>query len=60
MWKRLKARAGHPQIVAENGPDSAHFHYVHGATVTPAGLNWEAVDEEWRFLTGWPDAPAAS
>ena len=46
----------HPQIVAENGPDSAHFHYVHGATVTPVCLNWEAVDEEWRFLTGWPDA----
>ncbi len=45
----------HPQIVAENGPDSAHFHYVHGATVTPVCLNWEAVDEEWRFLTGWPD-----
>jgi 3-ketosteroid 9alpha-monooxygenase subunit A len=46
----------HPQIVAENGPDSYHFHYVHGATVTPVCLNWEAVDEEWRFLTGWPDA----
>jgi phenylpropionate dioxygenase-like ring-hydroxylating dioxygenase large terminal subunit len=45
----------HPQIVAENGPDSAHFHYVHGATVTPVCLNWEAVDEDWRFLTGWPD-----
>lgn len=46
----------HPQIVAENGPDSAHFRYVHGATVTPVCLEWEAVDEEWRFLTGWPDA----
>jgi len=45
----------HPQIVAENGPDSAHFRYVHNATVTPVGLNWEAVDNEWRFLTGWPD-----
>jgi 3-ketosteroid 9alpha-monooxygenase subunit A len=29
---------------------------VHGATVTPVCLNWETVDEEWRFLTGWPDA----
>ncbi len=40
----------------KNGPDSAHFHYVHKATVTPVCLEWEAVDEEWRFLTGWPDA----
>jgi 3-ketosteroid 9alpha-monooxygenase subunit A len=46
----------HPQIVAENGPDSSHFRYVHGATVTPVCLHWENVDEEWRFLTGWPDA----
>ena len=45
----------HPQIVAENGPDSSHFRYVHGATVTPVCLHWEHVDEEWRFLTGWPD-----
>jgi len=50
------ADAAIAKIVAENGPDSAHFHYVHGATVTPVCLNWEAVDEEWRFLTGWPDA----
>ncbi|MFW0785807.1 Rieske 2Fe-2S domain-containing protein [Gordonia sp. CPCC 206044] len=46
----------HPQIVAENGPDSSHFRYVHGATVTPVCLEWEIVDNEWRFLTGWPDA----
>jgi 3-ketosteroid 9alpha-monooxygenase subunit A len=52
---RAEREPVHPQIVAENGPDSAHFHYVHGATVTPVCLNWEAVDEEWRFLTGWPD-----
>lgn len=45
----------HPQIVAENGPDSSHFRYVHGASVTPVCLEWEAVDNEWRFLTGWPD-----
>src|SRR5262245_4339261 len=53
---RAEREPVHPQIVAENGPDSAHFHYVHGATVTPVCLNWEAVEEEWRFLTGWPDA----
>lgn len=46
----------HPQIVAENGPDSAHFQYVHRATVTPELLEWNIVDQEWRFLTGWPDA----
>ncbi len=26
-----------------------------GATVTPVCLHWGHVDEEWRFLTGWPD-----
>ncbi|BBZ68772.1 (2Fe-2S)-binding protein [Mycolicibacterium insubricum] len=46
----------HPQIVAENAPDSSHFRYVHKATVTPVCLEWEGVGEEWRFLTGWPDA----
>jgi hypothetical protein len=54
--RRAEHEPVHPQIVAENGPDSAHFHHVHGATVTPVCLNWEAVDEEWQFLTGWPDA----
>jgi len=49
----------HPQIVAENGPDSAHFKYVHRATVTPKMLDWTIVDQEWRFLTGWPDASSA-
>ncbi len=29
----------HPQIVAENGPDSAHFQYVHRASVTPGCSN---------------------
>lgn len=53
---RADAIPVHPQIVAENGPDSSHFRYVHGATVTPVCLHWEHVDEEWRFLTGWPDA----
>ena len=33
--RRAEHEPVHPQIVAENGPDSAHFHYVHGATVTP-------------------------
>jgi 3-ketosteroid 9alpha-monooxygenase subunit A len=46
----------HPQVPAENAPDSIHFQYVHRATVTPRLLNWEIVDQEWRFLTGWPDS----
>jgi 3-ketosteroid 9alpha-monooxygenase subunit A len=29
---------------------------VHGATVTPVCLDWRIVEQEWRFLTGWPDA----
>ena len=54
--RRTENEPVHPQIVAENGPDSSHFHYVHGATVTPVYLDWEIVDEQWQFLTGWPDA----
>jgi phenylpropionate dioxygenase-like ring-hydroxylating dioxygenase large terminal subunit len=32
--RRAESEPVHPQIVAENGPDSAHFRYVHGASVT--------------------------
>jgi hypothetical protein len=45
-----------PQVVLENGPDSSHFEYVHGATVTPRTLDWSEVDHTWSFRTGWPDA----
>ncbi len=45
---RADAIPVHPQIVAENGPDSSHFRYVHGATVTPVCLHWEHVDEDDR------------
>lgn len=54
--RRADAVPVHPQIVAENGPDSSHFRYVHGATVTPVCLHWEHEEQEWRFVTGWPDA----
>ncbi|MGW0044890.1 Rieske 2Fe-2S domain-containing protein [Rhodococcus sp. NPDC003348] len=54
--RRAEREPVHPQVVAENGPDSSHFRYVHGASVTPVCLDWAAVDNEWRFLTGWPDA----
>ncbi len=53
---RYEREPVHPQVPAENAPDSVHFQYVHRATVTPKLLNWEIVDQEWRFLTGWPDA----
>ena len=52
---RYEREPVHPQLPAENAPDSIHFEYVHRATVTPKLLNWEIVDQEWRFLTGWPD-----
>jgi 3-ketosteroid 9alpha-monooxygenase subunit A len=45
----------HPQLVAENGPDSVHFRYVHHATVTPVALDWKPDGPIWKFLTGWPD-----
>jgi 3-ketosteroid 9alpha-monooxygenase subunit A len=52
---RYEREPVHPQLPAENAPDSIHFQYVHRATVTPKLLNWETVDQEWRFLTAWPD-----
>ncbi len=29
---------------------------MHHATVTPRVLDWKIVDQEWRFIAGWPDA----
>ncbi|MFI5717752.1 aromatic ring-hydroxylating dioxygenase subunit alpha [Nocardia sp. NPDC051750] len=49
----------HPQVVLENGPDSAHFRYVHRATVTPRMLDWNESEHSWTFLTGWPDVRSA-
>src|SRR5262249_41279443 len=46
----------HPQVVAENGPDSVHFRYVHRASVTPVALDWKADGPIWKFITGWPEA----
>jgi 3-ketosteroid 9alpha-monooxygenase subunit A len=55
MSRRADREPVHPQLVAENGPDSVHFQRVHRATVTPVMLDYKVVDQEWRFLTGWPD-----
>ena len=54
--RRAEREPVHPQTVAENAPDSAHFEYVHHATVTPRVLDWKIVDHEWQFVAGWPDA----
>jgi 3-ketosteroid 9alpha-monooxygenase subunit A len=54
--QRAEREPVHPQQVAENGPDSVHFQRVHHATVTPVMLDWKIVDQQWQFLTGWPDA----
>ena len=54
--RRAEREPVHPQTVAENAPDSAHFEYVHHATVTPRVLDWKIVDQEWQFVAGWPDA----
>lgn len=45
----------HPQIVLENSADSAHFEFVHHASVTPKLLHWSYVDHEWYFIAGYPD-----
>lgn len=45
----------HPQIVLENSADSAHFEFVHGATVTPKLIHWSYEDHLWYFIAGWPD-----
>jgi 3-ketosteroid 9alpha-monooxygenase subunit A len=55
MSTSYKREPVHPQLPAENAPDSVHFKYVHRATVLPRLLKWEIVEQEWRFLTGWPD-----
>jgi hypothetical protein len=55
MSTRYEREPVHPQVPAENAPDSVHFQYVHRATVTPRLLNWDIVDQEWRFQIGWPD-----
>ena len=52
---RAEREPVHPQVVAENGPDSVHFQYVHRATVTPVALDWNPEGPIWKLLTGWPN-----
>jgi 3-ketosteroid 9alpha-monooxygenase subunit A len=50
----------HPQIPLENGPDTVHFKYVHGATVDPMLLDWEVDGPFFRTIAGWPTPKADS
>lgn len=45
----------HPQIVLENSADSAHFEFVHGASVTPRVLHWSYDEHLWYFIAGYPN-----
>ncbi len=45
----------HPQIVLENSADSAHFEFVHRASVTPKVIHWSYEGPIWDFIAGWPD-----
>jgi 3-ketosteroid 9alpha-monooxygenase subunit A len=50
----------HPQIPQENAPDSVHFKYVHGASVDPVLVDWEADGPFFRTVAGWPTPTAKS
>jgi 3-ketosteroid 9alpha-monooxygenase subunit A len=58
-WPEMCARSDgepvHPQAVAENAPDSEHFHYVHHATVHPVREAWEIDGPILKFVAGWPN-----
>ncbi|MGD9701048.1 MAG: Rieske 2Fe-2S domain-containing protein [Acidimicrobiia bacterium] len=43
----------HPQIPLENAPDSAHFRYVHDASVTPELLDWGSDGPIFQTSAGW-------
>ena len=45
----------HPQIVLENSADSAHFEFVHRASVTPKVLHWSYDEHRWYFIAGYPN-----
>ena len=47
----------HPQIVLENSADSAHFEFVHRASVTPRVLHWSYDEHLWDFVAGYPNTP---
>jgi 3-ketosteroid 9alpha-monooxygenase subunit A len=55
MSRRAEGEPVHPQQVAENAADTAHFQYVHSASVLPVAVDWEIVDQSCRFVAGYPN-----
>ena len=55
ITKRNTHEPVHPQIVLENSADSAHFEFVHHASVTPRLLHWSYDEHIWDFIAGYPD-----
>ena len=53
MSRRAEREPVHPQVVAENSADTAHFQYVHHATVLPVALDWRIEERELRFVAGY-------
>lgn len=43
----------HPQMVVENAPDTAHFHFAHGTPVSPDLLWFDTTDGAWRSEMGF-------
>jgi 3-ketosteroid 9alpha-monooxygenase subunit A len=55
MSVRAEGEPVHPQQVAENAADTAHFQYVHSASVLPVAVEWELVNQECHFVAGYPN-----
>jgi len=43
----------HPQMVIENAPDTAHFHFTHGTPECPELLWFDTSDGTWRSEMGF-------
>ena len=46
----------HPQMINENGADSAHFKYTHGAPVDPIILDFDGSGPIWKSSFGFRSA----
>lgn len=54
MSRRAEGEPVHPQQVAENAADTAHFQYVHSASVLPVAVDWTIDETSCRFVAGYP------
>jgi 3-ketosteroid 9alpha-monooxygenase subunit A len=50
---KYAAEPVHPQQTIENGVDSMHFRYVHGAAADPVLLDWGAEEHQFRSSVGF-------